>query len=180
MTEWRDIPGYEGRYKVSSDGDVYSISSGKSLAKNPDRQGYFGVSLYKGTKKSRKRWPIHVLVMLTFVGERPEGLDICHNNGDKTDNRLANLRYGTRSENILDSVAHGTHVGVSAERCRLGHLIGIRYDRASGCRACARAGATVSYYPELAEFRDRIADIHYKNMMGENRRLLISEIRSLI
>jgi hypothetical protein len=45
--------------------------------------------------------------MLTFVGAPPDGMEVLHNNGDPTDNRLENLRYGTRTENILDVYRQG-------------------------------------------------------------------------
>lgn len=36
---------------------------------------------------------MHELVALAFIGERPDGFDIDHINGDRKDNRLENLRY---------------------------------------------------------------------------------------
>lgn len=46
--------------------------------------------------------------MTSFVGPRPEGFDICHNNGVRTDARLENLRYDTRKNNHKDKMIHGT------------------------------------------------------------------------
>jgi hypothetical protein len=51
---------------------------------------------------------VHALVLEAFVGPRPEGFDACHNNGNKTDNRLENLRWDTKSANSLDKRRHGT------------------------------------------------------------------------
>jgi hypothetical protein len=51
--------------------------------------------------------PVHTLVMLAFVGPRPAGADVAHNNGDAGDNRLANLRYATRTSNNQDIFYHG-------------------------------------------------------------------------
>ena len=45
--------------------------------------------------------------MLTFVGPPPDGTEVLHKNGDPTDNRLENLHYGTRRENILDVYKQG-------------------------------------------------------------------------
>jgi hypothetical protein len=45
--------------------------------------------------------------MLSFVGPPEEGMEVLHRNGDPTDNRLENLHYGTRLENILDVYQQG-------------------------------------------------------------------------
>jgi hypothetical protein len=51
---------------------------------------------------------VHTLVLTTFVGPKPEGSEACHRNGDPTDNRLANLYWGTRADNVGDMYRHGT------------------------------------------------------------------------
>ena len=45
--------------------------------------------------------------MKTFVGEPIEDMEVLHINGIPTDNRLSNLRYGTRTDNILDVYRQG-------------------------------------------------------------------------
>lgn len=51
-----------------------------------------------------------VMVSDAFNGPRPSRKhDVCHNNGIRTDDRPQNLRWGTRRENSLDSLRHGTH-----------------------------------------------------------------------
>ncbi len=68
------------------------------LRESPDR-GYSAVSLCK--YGNPRRFNIHRLVMLAFVGPKPVGLQINHLNGKKSDNRPSNLEYCTLSENLL-------------------------------------------------------------------------------
>lgn len=190
MEKWKDITGYEGLYQVSDQGQVRSLDRmngrgfnvfGVILKPNPDRKGYLGVSLYSGSKETRRRRLIHQLVAEEFIGPRPKGLDVCHNDGDKTNNVPSNLRYDTRSANILDAVGHGTHYLARQQTCKRGHKLGaFDGDRSQGCRACARAASTVKYHTDLAPHVDRIADIHYENMTGPNKRLLRSEILDML
>ena len=118
---WKDIPGYEGAYQVSSLGNV------RSLTRKITQKGRWG-TYFTRTLKGRKIKPgqyskyghlsvelghgtnglqVHKLVMITFVGERPANADIRHLDGNPKNNRLDNLAYGTRSENILDVYAQG-------------------------------------------------------------------------
>jgi hypothetical protein len=105
-----DRPGY----LVSVNGDTYSCwhpsSKGARLGKRWHRlktclrkDGYVAVSLGGGNK-----WLVHRLVLFVFVGPCPEGMEACHNNGDRADNRLENLRYDTHSANQGDSIRLGT------------------------------------------------------------------------
>ena len=106
--EWRDVPGFEGNYKVSNLGQVMSIprpnTRGGVLKTNLHRQGYLMVTLYKSAK--RKTMLVHRLVAIAFIGDIPQGKEVNHINGDKGDNRLENLEYVTPSENQL----HACHV----------------------------------------------------------------------
>jgi hypothetical protein len=51
---------------------------------------------------------VHILVALTFIGPRPVGLDVLHGENGKLDNRLCNIRYGTKAENMADKVRDKT------------------------------------------------------------------------
>jgi len=51
---------------------------------------------------------VHQLVLTSFVGPCPPGLEGCHNNGNPLDNRLDNLRWDTRLNNAADMKLHGT------------------------------------------------------------------------
>jgi hypothetical protein len=48
---------------------------------------------------------VHSLIALAFLGKRPQGYDVMHIDGTRTNNKLNNLKYGTRSENMLHAAA---------------------------------------------------------------------------
>lgn len=110
---WKDIPGYEGQYQVSDFGHV------KSLARRVKRsQGLYNVSerILKSIQRPDKYYVVHLphgmvytyqLVLLAFVGPCPEGQECRHLDGNCQNNRLDNLKWGTRSENARDRVRHG-------------------------------------------------------------------------
>ena len=50
---------------------------------------------------------VHTLVLETFVGPCPAGMECRHLDGVKTNNRLENLVWGTRQENEADKERHG-------------------------------------------------------------------------
>lgn len=109
--KWKDVPGYESSHMVSNRGRVYSITrvlgSGGVYPGRLLRQWCNnGIHMY--TSLNNKRFTVHRLVMLAFVGKCPDGMEVCHNNNNGLDNRLENLRYDTRKNNQLDRVKHGT------------------------------------------------------------------------
>lgn len=97
MEEWRDIKGYEGLYKVSNEGRVWSIKK-NILLKPIDTHGYYRVSLFKGGKYSKSF--IHRLVYEAFVGEIPNEMQINHKDENRKNNCLWNLELLTPKENI--------------------------------------------------------------------------------
>jgi hypothetical protein len=97
---WRDCVGYEGIYAVSDQGNVKSFvydRCGRLLVPFKQGSGYLYVDL--GRDNTR---PIHQLVAEAFIGPRPPDYVTLHLNHDRVDNRLANIRWGTRSENMRD------------------------------------------------------------------------------
>lgn len=107
--EWRWIPGYEERYQVSNLGRVKSFLRDKTKGyylRPSYHKGYPHVTLCKFSNPP-KRFRVHVLVALTFMGPRPTGKDINHINGVKTDNRPCNLEYVTRQYNLQHAKVNG-------------------------------------------------------------------------
>lgn len=127
--EWRDIPGYEGFYQVSSLGRVRKLqtidsmrrvhrSHIKKLSIN-NRFGYLQVVLYKNGAGRTKR--VHCLVALAFLGERPTGFEVNHIDGHKDNNRLDNLEYCTPSQNRYHAIDTGLmpHRGETHPKAKL-------------------------------------------------------------
>lgn len=77
------------------------------LRKQVKRNGYAAVSLSIGGKQ--KALNVHRLVALAFFGEPPTpGHFVAHNDGDKANNHVGNLRWATPAENTADRRTHGT------------------------------------------------------------------------
>lgn len=93
-------------YSVSREGIVYRNESGKALAQQPNRKGYLTVNMSEGGRATRLS--VHRVVLESFAGCRPEGMQALHRDGDPSNNRLENLRWGNASENEADKLLHGT------------------------------------------------------------------------
>ena len=95
MTEiFKDVPNYEGIYKVSNLGNVKSLKWNKEIImKQGISSRYLAVNLRK--ENISKIYRVHVLVAMTFLNYKPNGKQdfvIDHKNGVRTDNRLENLQ----------------------------------------------------------------------------------------
>ncbi len=91
------------------------------LQKDSTRQprGYLTVHV-RMPAGHRRKLEVHVLVLLTFIGPKPRGLEACHKNGDYLDNRSRNLRWGTRGSNTHDRYVHGRGMhGTMFKRAKL-------------------------------------------------------------
>lgn len=103
---WKPISGLEYRYQVSDWGRVRNIETGKMLKPIKQKKGYCVVGLYDGRGNSIMYY-IHALVLTMFSGVCPVGMESRHLNGRKGDNRLVNLRWGTKRQNTDDRFRHG-------------------------------------------------------------------------
>ena len=88
------------------DGRV-ELHRGKVLKPQRLKNGYSEVYISLGTATNKKHRTVHSLVAQTFLGEKPIGHDVMHLNGDRSDNRVENLKYGSRSDNLRSTYAYG-------------------------------------------------------------------------
>ncbi len=114
----RVVPGTGGFYAVSKTGNVYSCKiSGPIVGRKGEwrkmrpgettKYGHQFIVVYLGSGKKKNRL-VHHMVLETFRGPRPKGLECRHLDGNPRNNNLTNLKWGTRKKNAEDSVRHGT------------------------------------------------------------------------
>lgn len=128
--QWKPVVGLEGQYEVSTFARVRSLPrewqqvsrlgrvhahrvKGRMLKPGVASNGYYTVALGRGNTRT-----VHSLVAEAFIGPCPKGQEVRHKNGKRTDSRLVNLEYGTRTDNIRDAIRHGTWVSTA----RAAHL----------------------------------------------------------
>lgn len=106
---WLPVVGFAGLYEVSDLGQVRSLprnsTRGQIMIGQEDCAGYFLVGLCKNGRGYRRR--IHRLVLESFVGICPDGMECCHKDGDKSNNVSSNLRWDTHRNNIKESFSNG-------------------------------------------------------------------------
>lgn len=145
---WKAVPEYEGLYEVSDFGRVKSldrVTNGgrqkgmiRRLTDTPS--GHLCVSLSR--EGVQKTYLVHRLVLRAFVSDCPPDTETRHLNDDPKDNRLANLRWGSRPENMLDRVRNGRHHNAIKTHCKYGHMFTpentIQGHRSRRCRTCGQ------------------------------------------
>ena len=119
-SEW--IKGYEGRYSISEDGEVYSHSrvdklgrlyKGKYLKHCLTKDGYHQVRLCDPETGTSKIKYVHRLIAETYISEYSEKLTVDHIDRDKDNNHVDNIRMCTREQNRHYTSESGLPMGVS-------------------------------------------------------------------
>ena len=113
------------RYWVTDRGRVFSLVTGSphEMSPAPNSRGYLQLCLFRepGSEHPHRWRPyVHELVALAFIGPRPASpgvtFEIDHINDVKTDNRVENLLYVTRQENMHRAIASGRHPAKLSEQ----------------------------------------------------------------
>jgi hypothetical protein len=98
-SQWQQVQRSPGGPLTYAIGDTW-----RELKPQTNGRGYHLVFL-AGRKTSSK---VHHLILEAFIGPRPNGMQCRHLDGNRSNNRLDNLAWGTPRENIHDSFRHGT------------------------------------------------------------------------
>lgn len=119
MEVWKDVVGYEGLYKVSTNGRIRSLDRiipskagsrmtryGKVLSPAITKAGYH-LMTFVNHDTVRAQYLIHRVIALTFLTNPDNFPQVNHINGIKTDNRPANLEWCTGSHNSLHALKLG-------------------------------------------------------------------------
>jgi hypothetical protein len=102
---WKEIVLLSEIYKISSSGIVINPRTGKPISIGISNNGYPRVSIKRN--KKTKNFSLHRLLLMAFVRLPKEGEECRHLDGNKLNYSLANLKWGTQSENMQDRIKHG-------------------------------------------------------------------------
>lgn len=104
---WKTIQGFEN-YEINNQGKVRNKSSGKTLKDTLSWNGYRRISLSGGKRGSKKGFMIHRLVAEYFIPNPNNLPEVNHKNLIKSDNRVENLEWCSKLENMQ----HAKEAGV--------------------------------------------------------------------
>lgn len=102
MEIWKDIRGYENKYQVSNLGRIRNLKKGKILIPHIEEVGYTRICLCIDGQKNWYR--VHRIVAMTFIPNTELKREVNHKNGIKNDNRVENLEWCSRLENMQHAV----------------------------------------------------------------------------
>ena len=151
--QWLPVVGYEGVYEVSDRGRVRSLDrvtphsrwgsrrlQGRVLKDADNGTGHRVVNLWRDRK--HKKVYVHRAVLEAFVGPAPEGTEACHLDDNPANNKISNLTWGTRAQNMVDRTRNGKCPNANKTHCPQGHEYTAAntyiYRGRRNCRTCNR------------------------------------------
>lgn len=147
---WKPIEHFEGCYEVSDHGRVLSLDridgQGRDwkgrilkLKGRKNGNGYLHVALCKDGNVLYRE--VHRLVLETFIGPCPEGMEACHGKQGHRVNQLSNLRWDTYRNNALDMIRDGNCVSMKSIKRGDGQVYASLQDAA---RAISKDASNIS------------------------------------
>lgn len=144
---WKPVVGWEGLYEVSSMGRVRSLArvvavpyrGGARIHRRRERvlSGSVFNNGYRYVRIGVRSIGVHALVATAFIGPAPQECVCMHKDDNPLNNRVENLRWGTRADNIADAASKG--------RLRCGethHSSKLTRDDVASIRALGASGCT--------------------------------------
>ncbi len=92
---WKDIDGFDGRYQVSSWGNIRNVRGIMKPYRN--KKGYLKIDLCKDGERYKKR--VNRLVAEAFIPNPYNLPQVNHKDGNKENNSVSNLEWCTNKEN---------------------------------------------------------------------------------
>ena len=146
---WRTVPDWP-TYEVSSLGRVRNASTLRPLTLQVFERDPYPAVVLKQKPRKPARFRVHVLVLLAFVGPKPsQESQARHLDGNRKNNRIDNLAWGTPVENCADRTGHGRLRGAVLSRLTELDVMHMR--------AMRRAGHSVSQIARSLGINERTA-----------------------
>lgn len=104
---WKPVIGYENRYLVSKDGQIYSNYIKRIMKFNITKDGYYSIKLKDDNKYTHHM--VHRLVAEAFI-KKPDNIleyEVDHIDNNRQNNNISNLRWVTHKENLDKSFELG-------------------------------------------------------------------------
>ena len=113
-------PLLKDNYLVSNTGKVINIDTNKELTGVITKKGYRRLIFRDRKNNSVKYYFVHRLVAETFITNEYNKTEVNHIDSDRLNNKIDNLEWCTRSENVRHSFQHGnkSHIGIKNPNCK--------------------------------------------------------------
>ena len=109
LTDFVDIIGYEGLYKINNNGEVWSCNINKIMKQRLNHYGYYSIKL--GQKNNQKHYGIHRLLAINFIPNNDiNKTEVDHIDGNRTNNNIENLRWVTHTENARNVISTTNYI----------------------------------------------------------------------
>lgn len=151
----RDFPSYNG----SSEGRIMNVRTQKILRTKINDNGYEQVCLRKNNRPYTVR--VHKLIAETFLGPHP-GMDVRHIDLDRTNNRVENLYWTSRSETITDAFERGSKTPPQNTAVRVIETDEV-YESVAKCARTIGCSRT-DIFKQLAGILPHVKNLHFERL----------------